>query len=228
MTGPDPDVATPSIMVDTPVGEGRLLVAGDVAGEAPTLLLGHGASGGLNAADLTAVAKRLPDAGVRVVLVQQPWKTAGRKVAAPAPTLDRAWHALYAEATRRWPGPVVVGGRSSGARVACRTADVDGAAGVVCLSFPLHPPGRPEKSRLAELLTPTIPVLVCQGSRDTFGGYDELTGHLAEQPDAANVTVVEIAGADHGMKVRKADDDPPGRAIDLVVASVREFVTAVV
>ena len=129
-------------------------------------MLGHGAGGGVGAADLAALASRLPPVGVSVLLVDQPWVVAGRKVAAPPPALDRGW--LAALAALAVQGPLLVGGRSAGARVACRTAEAVGAAGVLALAFPLHPPAdRP--SRLPELDLPAaagIPVLVLQGIRD--------------------------------------------------------------
>ena len=115
-----------------------------------TLVLGHGAGGGIEARDLVALAKALPERGVTVVRVEQPWRVAGRKVAGPPATLDRAWLAVLEALAVA--GPLVVGGRSAGARVACRTAAQVGAAGCLALAFPLHPPGRPEKSRLDELL----------------------------------------------------------------------------
>ncbi|MDN5725912.1 MAG: hydrolase [Propionibacteriales bacterium] len=211
------------IEVATPPGPGALLVSAP-ATSAPgeiTLLLGHGAGGQLDAVDLAALAAELPAHGIRVIRFEQPWRTAGRKVAAPAARLDEAWLAAAAEVTRRWPGRLITGGRSSGARVACRTASSTGAAGVVCLAFPLHPPGRPAKTRLPELLTPTVPVLVCQGTRDTFGDAaavrQQIKGH-----DTIEVTV--IGGADHGMKVRRSDAlDAPG-VRSMIVSTVVDFI----
>ena len=158
------DVATP-----TSVGLGRLVVD---AAETPTavLWLGHGAGGGIEARDLRRSPTGLPARGITVARYEQPWRVAGRRVAAPPATLDVAWRETAPVVAELAAGlPVVVGGRSAGARVACRTAQAVGAAAVVCLAFPLHPPGRPEKSRLAELLLPDVPVLVLQGGRDTFG-----------------------------------------------------------
>ncbi len=167
-----------------------------------TLLLGHGAGGGVGAPDLVAVTATALEAGVHVVLVEQPYRVAGRRAPAPAHQLDTAWLAVvshvHADIDRAelfdarsggarsgssgsggagargsdgpvGRGPVLFGGRSSGARVACRTAGEGGAAGVLCLAFPVHPPGRPEKDRLPELASPTVPILVVQGERDPFG-----------------------------------------------------------
>jgi hypothetical protein len=137
-------------------------------------VLGHGAGGGVGAPDL--VATRDVALGLRftVALVEQPYRVAGRRSPAPAPQLDAAWLAVLSQLrARRLRGlPIVVGGRSSGARVACRTAGEAGAVGVLCLAFPLHPPGRgddPSKSRLPELSAVPVPVLVVQGERDPFG-----------------------------------------------------------
>ncbi|ATW50429.1 alpha/beta hydrolase family protein [Streptomyces peucetius] len=159
-----------------------------------TLALGHGAGGGIEARDLQAIARALPAHGVTVALVEQPWRVAGKKVA-PAPrTLDAAWRDLWPALTKRGL-PVVAGGRSAGARVACRTAAGLGAAGVLALSFPLHPPGRPEKSRADELLGSGVPTLVVQGGSDPFG-------RPAEFPDGS-YELVQVAHGDHGFAVPK-------------------------
>jgi hypothetical protein len=186
--------------VGTPVGEARVHHA---RADRPvgTLVLGHGAGGGVGAADLTALARRLPPRGLTVLLVEQPWKVAGRKVAAPPPTLDRAWTAVLQELAVE--GPMLVGGRSAGARVACRTAADTGAAGVLALAFPLVPPGKgPEASRLAELDRPSaagLPVLVLQGTRDAFGSAGDV-------PAAPGRLVVPVEGGDHSFRVLKGGD----------------------
>ncbi len=135
------------------------------------LVLGHGAGGGVGAADLQAAKTAALEAGFTVVLVEQPYRVAGRRSPAPAAQLDAAWLAVVAALRKRdLKGlDVIAGGRSSGARVACRTAADAGAAAVLCLAFPVHPPGRPEKSRLDELDAVTVPTLVVQGDRDPFG-----------------------------------------------------------
>jgi predicted alpha/beta-hydrolase family hydrolase len=135
------------------------------------VVLGHGAGGGVGARDLQAVAKAALARRFTVALVEQPYRVAGRRSPAPGRQLDQAWTdvvaALREEGLRGLP--VVTGGRSSGARVACRTAAGTDAAGVLCLAFPLHPPGRPEKSRADELDAVELPVLVIQGRSDPFG-----------------------------------------------------------
>jgi predicted alpha/beta-hydrolase family hydrolase len=162
-----------------------------VDGARAALVLGHGAGGGVDAPDLLAATRAAATAGVSVVLVEQPYRVAGRRSPAPAAQLDAAWTAVVAELGRGALAGlrIVTGGRSSGARVACRTAAATGAIGVVCLAFPVHPPGRPDKSRLDELDAVGVPVLVIQGERDPFG----------MPPDASGRTVVRIAG-DHGLK----------------------------
>lgn len=136
-----------------------------------SLVLGHGAGGGVGARDLVAAMDAALSERFAVVLVEQPYRVAGRRSPAPAGQLDAAWVAVveHLMATGSIEPPLIVGGRSSGARVACRTAAATGASGVVCLAFPLHPPGRPEKSRLAELDAVRVPTLVVQGGRDPFG-----------------------------------------------------------
>ena len=156
--------------VDTPHGPARVHLHGadDPAG---ALLLGHGAGGGVAARDLVAATKAAQAIGISVALVEQPYRVAGRRSPAPAGQLDTAWIAVV-EHLRGGPLddlPLVVGGRSSGARVACRTAEQSGAVGVLCLAFPVHPPGRPEKTRLAELDEVAVPTLVVQGASDPFG-----------------------------------------------------------
>ena len=169
------------------------------------VLLGHGAGGGVDAPDLVALATHLPGAGVGVWRVEQPWRVAGRRVAPAPATLDRAWLEIAAEVPRQ--GPLVVGGRSAGARVACRTAAAVGADAVVALAFPLHPPGRPERSRAGELDV-DVPLLVVQGASDAFGTPEEF-------PPALHRTVVPVTG-DHALR----------RDTDAVVSAVTAFVTA--
>ncbi len=153
--------------VETPRGPAAVRVT-EPAGPAHALLvLGHGAGGGVDAPDLTAVHDAAVAAGVRVALVTQPYRVAGRRAPAPAGHLDEAWCAVVG-ALRVPETPLIVGGRSSGARVACRTAPTLGAAGVLALAFPLHPPGKPEKTRAGELPA-ELPTLVINGDRDPFG-----------------------------------------------------------
>ena len=130
-------------------------------------MLGHGAGGGVESPDLTGAAAAARSAGLTVALVEQPYRVAGRRSPAPAAQLDAAWVPVVRRLD--FDVPLIAGGRSSGARVACRTAAELGAAAVLCVAFPLHPPGRPEKSRLDELEAVRVPVLVVQGERDPFG-----------------------------------------------------------
>ena len=130
-------------------------------------MLGHGAGGGVESPDLVGAAAAAQEAGLSVALVEQPYRVAGRRSPAPAAQLDAAWVAVLGQL--QLEGLLVVGGRSSGARVACRTAAEVGAGAVLCLAFPLHPPGKPEKSRLPELDGVAVPTLVVQGERDPFG-----------------------------------------------------------
>lgn len=211
--------------VPTAAGPGRLVVA---PAQHPRALiwLGHGAGGGIGAADLTALAAELPALGVTVARYEQPWRVAGKKVASRPPALDAAWlEAAPVVADLAAGVPVIVGGRSAGARVACRTAAETGAEAVVCLAFPLHPPGRPDVTRLDELLAPAVPVLVLQGDRDTFGGADLLRTEVAAAPgDHANVRIAPVAGADHGMRTLKSSPLTARDVRELVVATTAAFV----
>ena len=158
------------------------------------LVLGHGAGGGVAARDLVAVTGAAVALEISVVLVEQPYRVAGRRSPAPARQLDAVWTTvlgqLRADALRGLP--VITGGRSSGARVACRTAAEVGAVAVVCLAFPVHPPGRgddPSKSRLAELDSVHVPTLVVQGEKDPFG-----------MPPAAPGRTVIVVPGNHALR----------------------------
>jgi uncharacterized protein len=193
---------TTAVVVETPQGPGRLLI--DATEKAAAILvLGHGAGGGPNAMDLELLARRMPERGTTVARFEQPWRTAGRRIAVPPAKLDEAWLAAM-----RWlldqpwaTYPLFVGGRSAGARVACRTANLLRPAGIVCLAFPLHLPGQPDKSRIAELLAPAAPRLVLQGSSDAFGRPAEIR---AASGDVTGIRLVELPGTDHGFKVAKS------------------------
>jgi uncharacterized protein len=184
----------------TPLGPARTQT--DDGGTRGTLVLGHGAGGGIEAPDLVAVSAEAARAGWLVHRVEQPWRVAGKRIA-PAPAqLDVAWTAVLTDLRDAGllVGPLVLGGRSAGARVACRTAAALGAAGVLALAFPLHPPGRPEKSRAGELLAAGVPVLVVQGQTDAFGTPEEVAAVLAGQPHAS---VYAVPG-DHSLRKNTA------------------------
>jgi predicted alpha/beta-hydrolase family hydrolase len=157
--------------VPTDKGDAEVVLEGRTRGAAGLLVLGHGAGGGIDAVDLVHVRDAALRIGLVVARVVQPYRVQpGKRPPPAAPVLDEAWRACVAVA-RRWAGPrrpLVVGGRSAGARVAARTAKELGAAGVLALAFPLHPPGRPEVTRGDEL-DPAVPTLVVNGDRDPFG-----------------------------------------------------------
>lgn len=197
--------------VDTPHGPGRLITH-QASHPVASLLLSHGAGNGVETADLQALAQRLPRQGVSVVLFEQPWKVAGRKVATPPTTLDDGLTA--AASAMRMRVPLVVGGRSAGARSAARCARALGASGCLAVSFPLHPPGRPEKSRVDELLGARLPTLVVQGERDAMGRPEEF-------PPGTDLAVVP--GADHGMKVAKTAGVTQEEALGILVEAVLEW-----
>ena len=169
------------------------------------LVLGHGAAGGVTSGDLVAAADAARSVGVRAALVEQPYRVAGRRSPAPARQLDAAWTAVVDHlAAGELAGlPLVVGGRSLGARVACRTVEATGAVGVLCLAFPLQPPrrstGAASTSRLPELDAVTVPMLVVQGERDRFG----------MPPASSDRTVVPVPG-DHSLRT---DLDAVGDAV---------------
>jgi hypothetical protein len=198
--------------VDTPHGLARVHVR-DVADPRGWLVLGHGAGGGVASRDLEAATEAALGLRVGVVLVEQPYRVAGRRSPAPARQLDSAWVTVV-DALRAGPigdVPLVAGGRSSGARVACRTAAAAGATGVLCLAFPLVPPRRagstPAQSRLPELDAVHVPTLVVQGERDPFG----------IPPASGSRTVVTVSG-DHSLR-----SDLPA-----VAAAVRDWLDRLV
>ena len=190
---------TPTALLDlaTPDGPGRLHV--DAPAEPRgVLLLGGGHSGQVRTVDLDALAAALPGLGWAVVRYELPWRVAGRKVGPRPPASDPAWSAGVDAVRAAWPGlPLVTGGRSAGARIACRTWDAD-LAGVLALSFPLHPPGRPEASRLGELTPVGVPVLLISGARDPFGSPAEVADALAT-PQGGPRELVVVPGATHSF-----------------------------
>lgn len=175
-------------LVPTRHGPARLIAS---LAEKPsaTLVLGHGAGGGAQAPDLRWLAEDLPATGINVVRVEQPWRVAGGRVAPRTQTLDQGWLDALAQLPR--VTPLIVGGRSSGARVACRTAASVGAIACLALAFPLHPPWRPQDSRIAELLGSGVPTLVVQGDRDAFGPP------TAFPPLPQSIRIEPLIGADH-------------------------------
>lgn len=178
------------------------------------LVLGHGAGRGVDAPDLVALASALPRHGISVFRIEQPWHVAGRKVAVRPELLDEA--TIDCMNAIRVTKPLVLGGRSAGARVACRLAETRGAVGCLALSFPLHPPGKPESSRRHELVSAGVPTLVVQGERDSMGRPDEFppTVELAVVPDA-----------DHGFKVPKRASLSSEETMAVIVEATVEWVT---
>lgn len=180
--------------IATPHGPARAHLR-TVAGSRAALVLGHGAGGGIAAGDLVTAADVASSLGISVALVEQPYRVAGRRSPSPAHQLDAAWVVVVERlrAAELAGGPLVAGGRSSGARVACRTAAATEADAVLCLAFPLQPPARqgrpPSPSRLAELDAVTVPALVVQGERDRFG----------IPPEGPRRTVAVVPG-DHALR----------------------------
>jgi uncharacterized protein len=192
------------LKIETPHGRAHVHVH-DAEGARAALVLGHGAAGGVSSGDLVAAKDAALSEEISVALVEQPYRVAGRRSPAPARQLDAAWTAVVEHLTAgELQGlPLVVGGRSLGARVACRTAETVGAAAVLCLAFPLRPPRRGEApSRLPELEQVRVPTLVVQGERDPFG-----------IPPAGSKREVALVPGDHSLRTD----------VDAVGAAVREW-----
>jgi predicted alpha/beta-hydrolase family hydrolase len=196
----------------TPHGDARLEVH-RAAEPIATLLLTHGAGGGIDAADLQALAKDLPRLGITVELLEMPWRVAGKKLAPRPAVLDECFLAVGEALRPRTPR--VVGGRSAGARAAARCAQALHADGLLALAFPLHPPGEPEKSRLDELEGAGVSTLVVQGERDPFGRPDEF-------PDDVDLTVVPLG--DHSFRVPKRGEISQEDALGIIVEATLEWV----
>lgn len=183
-----------AVQIDTPHGPARAHLH-HAAKPSAALVLGHGAGGGLAAPDLTAATEEALERGVSVALLEQPYRVAGRKSSPPAKQLDVAWLAVTAHlGDAELAGlPLIAGGRSAGARVACRTAADSGAVAVLCLAFPLQPPprknGKQSDSRQGELDAVRVPMLVVQGVKDRFG----------MPSGGGSRTVVQVAG-DHSLR----------------------------
>lgn len=203
-------------IIPTEAGEGRLVMH-RARRPLVTLLLSHGAGGGIEARDLAALASALPGQGVNVALWEQPWRRAGRKVATPPPTLDVGLRA--AASALRVRTPLVVGGRSAGARSGARCARDLGARGCLALSFPLHPPGKPERSRLDELARAGVPTLVVQGERDPMGRPEEFPDPLPRHVDLA-----VVPAADHGLAVPRRGPVTEAEAMAIVVETTLEWI----
>jgi len=208
-------VTTTVRTISTPHGDARLHTDRSRHPVA-ALALGHGAGRGQDSPDLVALAKALPGQGITVFRVEQPWHVAGKRVASRPEVLDEATVACLNAIRVRTP--LVLGGRSAGARVACRLAVPMGAVGCLLLAFPLHPPGStPDKTRLPELLASGVPTFVVQGERDAFGGPEAFPEH---------VELTVIPDADHGFKVPKRAALSQEETHALLVEAVVEWVTA--
>lgn len=182
---------------------GRLQVA-EASHLRAVLLLGHGASGKIDGADLLALVAALPSEGITVIRHEQAWKVAGGPMRARPDQLDPGWQVAVRHVAETWPDvPLLVGGHSAGARCACRGSanpDLPSQAAVLALSFPLHPPGKPERSRVEELAGVPVPVTVVQGERDPFGGSDELVATLPTGWfDESHRRLVRVEGAGHDL-----------------------------
>ncbi|HET6627932.1 MAG TPA: alpha/beta family hydrolase [Nocardioidaceae bacterium] len=198
--------------LSTPHGD-ALLVVDRSKQPVGTLLLNHGAGGGIDSADLVALAGALPRHGISVLRLEQPWKVAGKRLAPRPQVLDDCLVAVANQIRPRTP--LVIGGRSAGARAAARCAQGLGATGFLALAFPLHPPGKPERSRLEELTGAGLPTLVIQGERDTFGRPGEFP---------ADCDLAVVPAADHGFRVPRRAEITQEEALGIIVEATLEWI----
>jgi predicted alpha/beta-hydrolase family hydrolase len=199
-------------LVATPHGDARVVVR-RAKRPIATLVLTHGAGGGIDAPDLLTLARTLPQQDISVTLVEMPWRVAGKKVAPRPAVLDECYRAALDDMRMRTR--LVIGGRSAGARSAARIARSAGASGVLALSFPLHPPGKPERSRLDELQQARVRTLVIQGEKDPFGTPEEF-------PEDTNMVVVPAG--DHSFKVAKSAPLSQDDALGVILEATLEWI----
>jgi predicted alpha/beta-hydrolase family hydrolase len=202
-------------LVDTPHGPARLLTR-RARKPVVTLVLQHGAGTGVETDDLQALARHLPRHGVSVTLLEQPWRVAGRRLAPAPKSLDEGTIAAVSQLRTR--SPLVLGGRSAGARSSARCARTLAAAGCLAVAFPLHPPGRPERSRVEELAGAGVPTLVVQGERDPFGRPEEFPG------DLGHLDLAVVPEADHALAVPTRSALNPREVKELLVEVALEWI----
>jgi predicted alpha/beta-hydrolase family hydrolase len=202
----------PERLVPTPQGDARLVVR-RAKRPIATLVLTHGAGGGIDAPDLVRLARTLPQQEVSVTLVEMPWRVEGKKVAPRPEVIDQTYLAVMN--SMRMRSPLIIGGRSAGARSACRIARSVGAKGVLALSFPLHPPGKTESTRLPELLGSRVPTLVIQGEKDPFGTPEEFPDH---------VDLAVVPAADHSLRVPRSSPIGQDDALAVVLEATLEWI----
>lgn len=207
----------PAIRIGTTKGPAEALVHA-ATDPVATVVLTHGAGGDVDTPDLVRLTEELPPQGFQVVLVRMPWRVAGKPLPPRPAVIDECFSTVLEQlrAEGAIAGPLVVGGRSAGARSACRLGSSYDASGVLALSFPLHPPGKPERSRLEELTGAGVPTLVLQGERDPFGRPAEYPADLAAE-------LVPVPAADHSLRVPKRAGISQGEADQLVAETVLEW-----
>lgn len=199
-------------MVHSPHGDARVVVR-RAKRPIATLVLTHGAGGGIDAPDLLRLARTLPQQDISVTLVEMPWRVEGKKAAPRPAVLDECFVAVIDAMRTR--SPLVLGGRSAGARSAARIARSVGARGLLALAFPLHPPGKPESSRLEELTGARVKTLVIQGERDPFGAPEEFPPYL---------DLAVVPAADHGFRVPKSAPLSQADALAMILETTLEWV----
>ena len=187
-----------------------------------TLVLAHGAGAPMRSPFLAAVARGVAAGGARVARFEFPYMRA-RRSGGPRGTPDRepvlreSW--LSAIAALGGAGRLAIGGKSLGGRIASMVADEAGVLGLVCLGYPFHPPGRPERLRTKHLEALRTPALIVQGTRDPFGSREDVAGYSL----SPSIRIAWIEGGDHSFKPRSSSGRTETETLAEAVARVREF-----
>jgi predicted alpha/beta-hydrolase family hydrolase len=191
-----------------------------------TVVLAHGAGAPSDSPFLTRIAGGLAAAGLCVVRFDFPYMERRRRGGRtggppdPPPVLRERWLAVIE--TVGGAGDLVIGGKSLGGRVASLVADEVGVAGLVCLGYPFHPPGRPERLRTAHLAALRTPTLIVQGERDPFGGRDEIAGYDLSEA----IRIHLLTDGDHSFKPRARSGRTLDDNLDEAIAAVLRFVAS--
>ncbi|KIH84895.1 alpha/beta family hydrolase [Pseudomonas batumici] len=204
---------------------GYLYNAAGEDGPVATLILAHGAGAPMDSDFMNAMAERLALQGIAVLRFEFPYMAqrrldGGKRPPNPQARLLECWREVYEGARRQVQGPLFIGGKSMGGRMASLLADDLGAQGLVCLGYPFYAAGKPEKPRVAHLADIATPTLIVQGERDALGNRETVPGYAL----SAAVQVSWLAAADHDLKPLKASGFSHEQHLDTAARQVHDFI----